>query len=65
MQRPATTCSSTIGPTYRGTQGRSPAYVATLGTRLADNGHRLLPRERYSADLSSRAGGIDAVVRYR
>jgi hypothetical protein len=34
------------------------SYVAQLGNRLAANGHRLLPRERYSADIGVRVFGL-------
>jgi hypothetical protein len=34
------------------------SYVARLGNRLAANGHRLLPRERYSADIGVRVFGL-------
>jgi hypothetical protein len=34
------------------------SYVAELGHRLAKNGHRLLPRERYSVDIGVRVFGL-------
>ncbi|HZQ66445.1 MAG TPA: hypothetical protein VFA66_14610 [Gaiellaceae bacterium] len=34
------------------------SYVARLGHRLAKNGHRLLPRERFSADIGVRVFGL-------
>jgi hypothetical protein len=34
------------------------SYVARLGQRLAANGHRLLPRERFSADIGVRVFGL-------
>ncbi len=37
---------------------RLASYVARLGGRLAANGHRLLPRERFSADIGVRVFGL-------
>jgi hypothetical protein len=34
------------------------SYAARLGHRLAANGHRLLPRERFSADIGVRVFGL-------